>query len=274
MKPGWSHLVASTLGVGRRTSGTGLVCLIAIAVLMACDNGTQQTASILEPVATPTTEPTATPTPVVTAKPTPVLTPSPTPAPTAGPAMATTGKIVGYWSDETADVAVTVLLREQGDVQNIAVTCRRNGAVVSGCPETVTIALPDESGVTETTFTIRVPMSTNPLTVSLVTSDGLSDDVEVDVPERILRVDRHVWECYSGDPDHMTRCGGWLGRPGSDAVYKWEPGKPIGVWATGRQDYLAALDGILKQISELMNHTFVTAGSREEADLVVGLGNS
>ena len=89
-----------------------------------------------------------------------------------------------------------------------------------------------------------------------------------------MGVDRHVWECYSGYPDPMTRCGGWFGRLGIDAVYKWAPGKPIGVWATGPHDYLAALDGILDQISELMNHTFVMAGSKEQADLVVGLGIS
>ena len=72
----------------------------------------------------------------------------------------------------------------------------------------------------------------------------------------------------------MTRCGGWLTDVGIDAVHKWKPGKPIRVWATGRPDYVAALDGILKQISDLMNHTFVLAESREQSDLIVGLGIS
>ena len=176
-------------------------------------------------------------------------------------------------------MTVAVSLRNQGGslpggVQNIAVACQGDDAVVSGCPEAVVVELPNGPGAAETEFTIRAPMGTNSLAVSFSTDGGLSDTVEVNVPERILGIDRHVWECYSGRPNPMTRCGGWFGRLGIDAVYKWEPGKPIGVWATGPQDHLAALDGILDQISELMNHTFVMAGSKEQANLVVGLGIS
>ena len=193
--------------------------------------------------------------------------------------METGAEVVGYWSDGTADVAVTVSLRNDGGlrfdgVQDIAVTCQKDSAAVSGCPEVVTMELPNGFGSAEVKFTVRTRMGTGPLAMAFSVNDGSPDTVRVSLPERILGVDRHVWECYSGLPGPMTRCGGWLGRSGVDAVYKWEPGKPIGVWGTGRQDYLAALDGILDQISELMNHTFVMVESREQADLVVGLGIS
>ena len=78
----------------------GLVCLIAITLLSACDSDPQLTATpepairtasdpaatpTPEPAATPTPEPAATPTPEPTATPTPEPTPTPTPKPTPTP---------------------------------------------------------------------------------------------------------------------------------------------------------------------------------------------
>ena len=145
-------------------------------------------------------------------------------------------------------------------------------ALVDRCHDPVTMELPDGFGPVEATFTLRVPMASDPLAVSISVDDGPSSTVEVDVPERVLGVGRHVWECYGDLPGRMKRCGGW--HLDISPVRKWEPGKPISAWATGRQDYLAALDGILDQISDLLNHNFVMVDSREGTALVIQAGVS
>ena len=192
-------------------------------------------------------------------------------------ALEAEAQLAGYWSDGTADVAVTVSLRNVGrrplqGVQGIGVTCRRGDVVVTECPDTITVELADGFGPGGTEFTVRAPMGSVPMAVELRADDGPSTAIEVGVPERILGVGRHIWECYSDRPGHMNRCGGWhLDR---SSVRKWQPGKPIRVWAEGRQDYLEALGVILAQMAELLHHTFETAGSGEQADLVVHVGTS
>ena len=143
---------------------------------------------LLTPAPTPTPSPTAIPS--LTPTPAPAATSSPTPVPAAEPVMETAAEIVGYRSDGTADVTVTVSLENQigsplGGVQDIVVTCHRDGAVVSGCPESVAIELQGESGAAETAFTLRTPMGTSSLAVSFSTNGGLSDTIEVNVPERV-----------------------------------------------------------------------------------------
>ena len=186
-------------------------------------------------------------------------------------------QLAGYRSDGTADVAVTVSLRNVGrrplqGVQGIGVTCRRGDVVVTECPDTITVELADGFGPGGTEFTVRAPMGSVPMAVELRADDGPSTAIEVGVPERILGVGRHIWECYGERPGHMNRCGGW--HLDSQSVRKWQPGKPIRVWAEGRQDYLEAVEVILAQIAELLNHTFETAESEEQADLVVYVGTS
>ena len=117
----------------------------------------------IDPTATPTPErnptptgiPTATPTPPQTPSPTPTATPTPTNTPSPVPqvdlVLEAEADLVGYWSDGTADVAVTLLLRDDGGrplegVQRIAVTCRMDDAVVTGCQDMVAVKLPDGFG--------------------------------------------------------------------------------------------------------------------------------
>ena len=168
-----------------------------------------------------------------------------------------------------------MLLRNDGGLsletaQNIAVTCYMQDVVVTGCQDAVAVKLPDGFGPVTTKFRARTPMGDAPLEMRFSIKDGPSATLEVDVPERILGVGRHVWECYGDLPGRMTRCGGW--HLGLTSVIKWVPDRPIKTWATGRRDYLIELDRILQQISELMNHTFLMVESREQADLVIQAG--
>ena len=111
-------------------------------------------------------------------------------------------------------------------------------------------------------------MGSDPVELRLSVNGEPSTALEVDVPVRVLGVGRDVWDCYRGGPGHMDRCGGWLRGMADSRVNKWEPGRPIKTWVSGRADYLVEVERILAEISELMNHTFEMVDSREEADLV------
>ena len=92
------RVAINLLRTADRLAWIGLLCLVATALLSACDDDpiptttaqpsktpTSLAISTLMPVPTPTPEPTATPTPEPTATPTPEPTATPTPEPTATP---------------------------------------------------------------------------------------------------------------------------------------------------------------------------------------------
>ena len=103
-------------------------------------------------------------------------------------ALEAEAQLAGYRSDGTADVAVTVSLRNVGrrplqGVQGIGVTCRRGDVVVTECPDTITVELADGFGPGGTEFTVRAPMGSVPMAVELRADDGPSTAIEVGVPD-------------------------------------------------------------------------------------------
>ena len=176
------------------------------------------------PTATPTltTTPTNTPTPIPTA--TPTHTPSPTPTNTPVPvvrlALDAESTVVGYWSDGTADVEVTATLRNDGTLrldraQDVTATCIAEGDERRACREEASLSLQDGFAPNSESFSLRLPMGMTTVTFDYGGAESLTFDVEV--PERILGVDRDVWECYADRPQERTEiegelfdgCGGW-----------------------------------------------------------------
>ena len=104
--------------------------------------------------------------------------------------------------------------------------------------------------------------------------------LNVEVPERILGVERDLWECYADrsqdlakNPDpSMYGCGGW-GRP---AVEKWLNDVPVKVWATGDPEYIAVLETVLIELAPILNLEFEWVGSEKDADFkaIVGVPRS
>ena len=182
-------------------------------------------------------------------------------------------RVVGYRSGGTADIEIIAILsgggdRRSGSFELVAATCFLGGVRVAGCEDSTSVRLSAGFATTEVRLTVRAPMGSDPVELRLSVNGEPSTALEVDVPVRVLGVGRHVWDCYRGGPGHMDRCGGWLRGMADSRVKKWEPGRPIKTWVSGRADYLVEVERILAQISELMNHTFEMVDSREEADLV------
>ena len=235
------------------------------------------------PTATPTRTPSPTPTntPVPTATPTHTPTPTPTntPVPVVKLVLSAESTVVGYWSDGTADVEVTATLRNEGTLrldraQDITATCIAEGDERRACREEASLSLQDGFAPNSESFSLRLPMGMTTMTFDYGGAESLTFDVEV--PERILGVDRDVWECYADRPQERTEiegelfdgCGGWDTR----TVEKWLNDIPVKVWATGDTTHIAALETVLMELAPILNLEFEWVGSEEEADFKAFVG--
>ena len=241
------------------------------------------------PLPTDTPVPTFTPTPVPTSTPIPTSTPTPTstPIPTSTPVpvvklvLNAESAVVGYWSDGTADVEVTATLRNDGTLrldgaQDITATCIAEGDERRACREELPLSLPDGFAPASSSFTLRLPMGATTLKFDYGASAPLTFDVEV--PERILGVDREVWECYADRPpegfalgahnDWTAGCGGW----GKPTVERWLNDVPVKVWATGDPVYIEVFETVLVELAPILNMEFEWVGSEEEADFKAYVG--
>ncbi len=192
-------------------------------------------------------------------------------------------RVAGYWSDGTADVEVTATLRNEGTLrlngaQEITATCIAQDDERRACSEALTLSLPDGFAPGSESFTLRLPMGATTMTFDYGEDEPMT--LDVDVPERILGVDRDLWECYADRPpegfalgahnDWTAGCGGW----GKPTVEKWLNDVPVKVWATGDPDYIAVLETILSELSPILGLEFEWVDAEEEADFKAFVGVS
>ena len=223
-----------------------------------------------------TSTPTPLPTPISTPLPTDAPRPTNTPVPIVKPVLSAESRIAGYSSDGTARVEMTVTLRNEGTLkldlsQDITATCIPMGDERRACQEKLSLSLPDGFGPASGSFTLRLPMGTTPLELDYGESEILT--LDIDVPERILGVDRDLWECYTDRPpvqDFVTGCSGW----GTKTVEKWLTDVPVKVWATGDPTYIAVLEAVLAELAPILNMEFEWVDSEAEADFKAFVGVS
>ena len=194
-------------------------------------------------------------------------------------ALGAESMVVGYWSDGTANVEVTATLRNDGTLrldraQDITATCITQDDEGRDCREELTLSLPDGFAPASGSFTLRLPMGATTLTFDYGESEPLT--LDLDVPERILGVDRDLWECYADRPpggveidgEVFTGCGGW----DPATVEKWLNDVHVKVWATGDPDYIAVLETILSELSPILNLEFEWVDTEEDADFTAFAG--
>ena len=224
------------------------------------------------PLSTDTRVPTNTPKPLPTS--TPTLVPTNTPTPVVRLVFHAEWAVLGYWSDGTADVKVIVTLRNEGTLrldgtQEITATCIADDDERWECREELSLSLPDGYGPNSESFILRLPMGVSSLAFDYGGNEPLISKVEV--PERILGVDRDLWECYSDRPpvqDFLAGCSGW----GTKTVEKWLNDVPVKVWATGDPDHIAVLKTVLVDLEPILNMEFEWVDSEEEADFKAFVG--
>ena len=187
--------------------------------------------------------------------------------------------VVGYWSDGTADVEVTATLRNEGTLsfdraQEITATCIAEGDERRACGEEMSLSLPDGFAQTSDSFILRLPMGATTLMLHYGGDEPLH--LSIEVPERILGVDRDLWECYAHRPqtrveiegELFSGCGGWS----TKTVEKWLNDVPVKVWATGDPDYIAVLETVLMELAPILNLEFKWVGSEDGADFKAFVG--
>ena len=225
-------------------------------------------------VVTPTPEPTAT-----TVPPTPTVEPTVTPIPAVSLVLDTDTTVVGYWQDGTADTEVEVSLRNTGAYGyyanvRVSVTCPVTLTEAPGCDDELSLSLEDGYGPATGSFVLRLPMGQRDIELTYG-DDSLA--VSIEVPERILNVERELFECYADRepiPDpwqpgaYLYGCGGWR----SPTVVKWLDDVPVKVWATGDPQYIETLDEVLEDLSPVLNLDFVWVEAEADADFRAFVG--
>ena len=198
-------------------------------------------------------------------------------------------QVLGYYSDGAAEVEVTASLTNLGyrpltETQSIPIRCslpqNANGHPCSASAR-LNFQLPDGFGPAEKTFTMKLPMGQPVLEFG--TARNPIAQVEMDVPERILGVDREVWECYSDRPgvvqfvpglvalgEAYGGCGGWY----RERVSKWTQTGTVRVWATGPAEYIDTLTESLDELGPLLELAFEWVDTVDEADLQAYVGVS
>lgn len=245
--------------------------IVMVALLAACDS-------------TPTPTSTATlaqsPTPTATFTPVPA-TATPTPdEPTPVFLLDALLTVSGYRQDGTAEVELSIELRNDSnvpvqDAPVVTVGCTLNGGPVSGCGGPLDgLVLPDGVGREEAALRLRVPMGTE---LRAVLDDGTASNTVV-VLERIIGVERDVWECFSDRPrreaayenDFLGGCGGWT----SGTVLKWDPEVPVRAWAdpSGDARYVRILEEVLNELTPLLGLDVEWVRTEAEATLKAYVG--
>ena len=187
--------------------------------------------------------------------------------------------VVGYWSDGTTDVEVTATLQNDGTLrldraQDITATCIAEGGESRACHEELSLSLPDGFAPASESFTLRLPMGATTLKFDYGEDEPLTFDVKV--PERILGVDRDLWECYAHRPqtrveiegELFSGCGGWS----TETVEKWLNDVPVKVWATGTPTHIAILEAVLMELSPVLGLEFGWVEAKEDADFTAYVG--
>ena len=245
--------------------------IVMVALLSACESDpTLTSTATLAPSPTPTATltpvpPTATPTPD---EPTPVFLLD---------ALLT---VFGYRQDDTAEVELSIELRNDSDTPAqdapvVTVGCTLNDGPVSGCGGPLDgLVLPDGVGREEAALRLRAPMGTE---LRAVLEDGTASNTVI-VPERIVGVERDVWECFSDRPrrdasyenDFLGGCGGWT----SGTVLKWDPEVPVRVWAdpSGDPRYVRILEEVLNELALLLDLDVEWVQTEAEATLKAYVG--
>ncbi len=189
--------------------------------------------------------------------------------------------IASYWSDGSANVELDLTFVNNGtdESSTINIQCTQDESTIEGCGGEVSLDLVDNVYPTVVHQSLRLPSGNTTLQFHYGTDEPTT--LLASVPERIVGVERDVWDCFTDtsnlDPqtgeqaaggDEGIGCAGWV----SEDVTKWPLGEPIKLWSHGHSDYLEILDDVLDDTAPFLNLEFERVATREEAQLKVHTG--
>ena len=190
-------------------------------------------------------------------------------------------EVVSYWSDGSATIQFGLTMLNNGTDQSttVTVTCVRDDSFIEDCESAIDVKITPDVHPTVVRGTLRVPQGETTLLF-----DYGGEEIETStatVPERIIGVQREVWDCFSDtsnldieedqrdkDNDEGIGCAGWE----AQTISKWPVGKPIKLWTFGDTHYLKILDETIAELGPFLNVEFERVATKSEAQLKVFAG--
>ena len=201
--------------------------------------------------------------------------------PDVQPVFAAEADLNGYFSSGETSVSVTASLRNDGaepipgDYQ-IAVTCLKEGEIVATCGDVLTLELTDGYGPVQGSIEVRVPAGEIELQLEtgeiVEVGESLSESIDLSIPERIVGVDRELWNCFGStqSSEEFPR-GSCSGRDG-DIVSKWAQDEPITIWINGLSAYAEQFQDTLQEIAPQLNITYQLVPEERRAAIAAYVG--
>ena len=198
-----------------------------------------------------------------------------------------TPEVSSYWSDGSANVDLDLTFVNNGtdSAQNIAIGCFDDNVVVEDCGAQFSVEMEPDVYPTVISQTLRLPRGETDLII-LYGADS-PETVAANVPERIIGVERDVWQCFSdtsyapdneeienkGEASHMTDdlgigCAGW----DEERITKWPVGETIQAWVTGDASYVEIFKDVLEDLAPSLNLEFEYVSNKSDAQLIVYAG--
>ena len=196
-------------------------------------------------------------------------------------------RVVGYWSDGTADFKGTVTLTDENggqsvEAQPVEVTCAHDDGTRPELCHWRADLLGDGLATDSMDFRLRVPMGRVTLifTYGGVNSTLETQELQVYVPERIVGITRQAWDCYVDRTLDFTEenalgvldfygCGGW--KSGTE-VNKLKATRSVVLWATGDDRYIDILREGIDELSPILNHDVKWTGQETQATFKAYVG--
>ena len=165
-------------------------------------------------------------------------TTTPISTPDASLALEVTAELAGYYSNDEVSVDVTLSLSDtqhpwREGVQIISIVCRQGAEAIEGCGDELEVTLPGSGEAVIGNVALRTPMGSVSLEFNFGGIEPLT--LPFDVPQRIVDVERDVWECFRDEPDtlepseddrgYFGDCAGWGW--GNPAMWKWNQDIPV-----------------------------------------------
>ena len=207
------------------------------------------------------------------------LTNSQSTSPTVKLELEPAASVTGYRSDGTANVEIALSLGRSDDSDidqtvQVSVTCSRDRARPSDCGEELNVSFPGGLRQASQTLTVRVPAGQASLAFSFG-EDG-SEILDLNIPERILGVDRDVWECFSDtsnvntvlEEDEGIGCAGWA----AETIQKWDQTSSHKVFVDGPAGFAAEFNDVLSELSSVFGLRFELTDTEDDADISAYVG--
>ena len=185
-----------------------------------------------------------------------------------------TFETVGYWSDGTANVNISVTAQNSGvgafsGIAEVSYTCVGPGLGDSAETGKFEFALPD--GISPVTESLTLRSSPGFAECRFISAEQGTENAGHEVAEKIVGVSREVWECFSDTTINRHDDIGCSGRL-EETVVKWDLDRPLKAWATGDPEYIEVFWQVLGDLMPLHGMTYERVSAEEDADLTAFVG--